>query len=295
MTRAAGELGITQQAVSRRISRLESQLGRTLVARGTRSSGLTNDGAAVLTIARPALAAATEMEVALGELFAAPDILSVAASLTVADHFLPRWIHAFVNNGNDARLLRTRSTNTREVIRLVSDSSVDVGFVEGDEPPRGLAYTRLATDELAVYVSPDHPWAIPGHVSPWTLAHTPLVTREEGSGCRAVLRSALLQRGVNNAELAAPALELTSNTAVLESAAANVAPAVISTRAATPFVRSGALTQVRVDHTPLHRQLGMIWKQGDKPSTHAARELLRAASMSQRQIRGNVHGQLSQH
>ena len=277
MTLAGGEAGITQQAVSRRISRLEQSLGRDLVSRGSRASRLTTDGAELLSLARPLLRAAAEMDSALDDLLRAPRSLSVAASLTIADHFLPLWIRTYVENGNDPRLLHSRSTNTREVVRLVSDSVVDLGFVEGSEPPKGLRYKFIAHDELAVYVAPGHPWAARGHISPWTLAGTPLVTREEGSGCRAVILAALQQHGVLPSEFAPPALELTSNTAVLEAAAANVAPIAISVRAAASFLRDSRLVRVGIDRTVFRRELGAIWGNSDVPQTPVARALLLAA------------------
>lgn len=66
-------------------------------------------------------------------------------------------------------------------------------------------------------------------------------------------------------------------TAVLEAAAANVAPAFLSTRPAGQYVRDTRLVPVRVDHVAFRRRLGAIWKQGKEPASLAARELLRAA------------------
>ncbi|WP_285725511.1 LysR family transcriptional regulator [Psychromicrobium xiongbiense] len=277
ITLAAGELGVTQQAASLRLRRLEQRLGRQLVIRASRSSELTEYGTALLTIARPVLGAALAMDGELAGLLLAERPLTVAASLTVAEYFLPQWILTFARNGNDPRSVRSRATNTREVVRMVSESEADLGFVEGNEPPQGLRYQDLAQDELAVYVAPTHRWAALGHISSWTLAGTPLVTREQGSGCRAVLHAALLQHGVERSEFAAPLLELPSNIAVLQAAVATVAPAVISTRPAEPYVQDGRLVRVRVDHVTFHRQLGAVWKRGELPASHAARELLHAA------------------
>lgn len=277
ITLAAGELGITQQAASLRVRRLEHRLGRELVVRAARSSHLTGDGAALLALAQPVLRAAAEMDEAW-EAFVAPGTaVSVAASLTIAEHFLPQWIMTFVQNGNDPRSIKSQSTNTREVVRRVFASEADIGFVEGSEPPPGLSYAFLAQDELGVYVAPEHPWATLRRISPWTLAETPLVTREVGSGCRSVLLATLLQHGVDPSQFAGPALELPSNFAVLEAAAANVAPAVISTRPAERFIHESRLVRVSVDRVAFQRQLGAVWRQGKQPPTHAARELLSAA------------------
>ncbi|WP_217132226.1 LysR substrate-binding domain-containing protein [Leucobacter chinensis] len=77
--------------------------------------------------------------------------------------------------------------------------------------------------------------------------------------------------------LVRPALELASNTAVLESAAANVAPAVISTCTTVGYLEKGRLVRVRVDRVSFRRQLGAIWKQGSQPPGFAARAFLETA------------------
>jgi DNA-binding transcriptional LysR family regulator len=60
--RAARELGMTQSGVSNAISRLEAQLGVELLARTTRSVGLTEHGAALLERSRHVLADLDEAE-----------------------------------------------------------------------------------------------------------------------------------------------------------------------------------------------------------------------------------------
>ncbi|MCB4207403.1 LysR family transcriptional regulator [Arthrobacter sp. UM1] len=277
ITLAAGELGVSQQAASHRLRRLEARLGRELVTRASRSSHLTGDGAAVLTLARPALAAAEALDQGLEQFLSAEQELRIAASLTIGEYFLPAWIMEYAHEGHDARRIRSIAINTREVTRLVADEEVQLGFVEGSAPPRGLPYAFLADDELGVYVHPRHPWARRGRISAWTLAGTGLATREDGSGCRAVVRSALAGHGVEKEQIAPPALELPSNIAVLEAAAAEMAPAVVSTRAAAHYANGGRLVRVRVEKVEFHRQLGAVWRRGANPPGAEAQALLAAA------------------
>ncbi|MDR2294312.1 MAG: LysR family transcriptional regulator [Microbacterium sp.] len=274
---AADELAISQQAASMRLRRLEQRLDSQLVVRGSRASELTPAGTRLLELAVPVLQAAQSLDRSLTNFAAMDRSVRVASSMTIAEYFLPRWISVFVQQGHDARDVHAITTNTRDVIRLVSEGAVDLGFVEGEEPPRGLSYRFLADDELGVYVSPRHPWARRASISTWTLAQTPLATREAGSGCRAVMRSALRSHGVTDEAFAAPAVELSNNTAVLESAAADVAPAVISTLPAKRYVEERRLVRVAVEGTSFRRQLGAVWKQGAEPAITAARALLDAA------------------
>lgn len=277
ITLAATELGVTQQAASRRLRRLEDHLGRRLVERSARASRLTEDGTALLTCARPLLEASEQFQADAAALFAESDELTVAASQTVAEHFLPRWVAGYREAGGDVRRVRWISTNTAQVVRMVSEGAADLGFVEGAHPPAGLSYRRITDDLLSVYVAPEHPWARTGRVGALTLARTPLVTREQGSGCRDALLAALEGHGVDAEACVESALELTSNTAVIEAAAANVAPAVVSTRVGGSAARAGRLVAVTVRGLRIRRELGVVWRSGHRPASPAARELLAVA------------------
>ncbi|WP_016995689.1 LysR family transcriptional regulator [Kocuria atrinae] len=278
ITLAAGSLGITQQAASTRLKRLETRLGRSLVVRAARESRLTDDGQALVSMARPLLSAATDFESELSAYLSQKHAVNVAASLTIAEHFLPRWIVAYREAGNTASRVNVTSTNTREVIRLVSTEAVELGFIEGFAPPPGLQYAPLALDELIVLVAPSHPWAARGRVSARTLAATPLITREDGSGCRSVVVATLGQHGIPPEQVADPAMQLPSNTAVLEAAAANAGPAVLSTHPAASFLGAHRLVRIEVDGVRFRRSLGAIWRQGAEPPTPASQEFLRAVS-----------------
>jgi DNA-binding transcriptional LysR family regulator len=102
-------------------------------------------------------------------------------------------------------------------------------------PQRGEAPHRDAVDhaEHVVVVRPDHPWARRrSPVRPAELAATPLVEREEGSGTRQALHTALTGRLGPGSELAAPALRLTTTTAIRQAVRAGAGPAVLSLLAA---------------------------------------------------------------
>lgn len=278
ITLAAGSLGITQQAASTRLKRLESRLGRDVVVRAARESRLTDDGRALVEMARPLLRAASDFESELGAYLAKKHAVNVAASMTVAEHFLPRWIVAYREAGNTTSRVNVTSTNTRQVIQLVSSEAVELGFIEGFAPPPGLRYAPLALDELVVLVAPLHPWAARGRITARAFAATPLITREDGSGCRSVVVATLDEHGIFPQDVADPAMQLPSNTAVLEAAAANAGPAVLSTHPAAHFLGAHRLVRVEVDGVRFRRRLGAIWRQGAEPPTPASRELLRAVS-----------------
>lgn len=116
-------------------------------------------------------------------------------------------------------------TNSERVASLVATGAVDLGFVEGPEAPEELQHQLVSVDELVVVVGASHPWAQRSgrRVSARTLAGTPMVAREAGSGNRTVLERALA--GLPRVPLA---LELSSTAAVRSAVAAGAGPAALS-------------------------------------------------------------------
>ena len=97
MRRAAGR-GMSQPAVSARMQALEGLVGFPVLLRSARGSELTPRGALVADWARSLLAAADVLDVGIASLRGEREAqLRVAASLTVAEHLLPRWLAQFAS------------------------------------------------------------------------------------------------------------------------------------------------------------------------------------------------------
>ncbi len=149
---------------------------------------------------------------------------------------------------------------------LIAERQADLGFVEGPAAPPGLRSRVVAADRLAVVVRPDHPWARRrSPVRPAELASTPLVEREEGSGTRQVLRAALKAVLGGDAELATPALRLTTTTAIRQAVRAGAGPAVLSLLAVREAVAAGTLAEVAVPGIDLGRRLRAVWAGAAQP------------------------------
>lgn len=182
--RAAVAHGISQPAASARLRRLERTVGAPLLERSTRGARLTTSGQLVASWAQPVMDRAADLEAGIAALRADRNThLQVAASLTVAEYLLPRWLIALraVDPGVVAAL---SSGNSADVSEQVLRGEVDLGFIESPELAAGLACREVGRDELAVVVDPGHPWAARRRRRPAELAATPLVSREHGSGTR---------------------------------------------------------------------------------------------------------------
>lgn len=271
---AASRHRMSQPAVSMRMSQLEQRFGLELLRRDPSGTRLTPTGKRVLALSRGVL---NELRSMLAEVEALSaeqsEHLRAAASLTLAGHLVPGWIEVLHRELPDVSLT-LEVTNSAAVLSRVSEGRVDIGFVEGCEPDGpGLESTTLSGDELLVVVGPDHAWARrPTPVSGQELVGTELLIREQGSGTREVLESALAEWGEIDTRL-----ELGSITAIIAAARSGGVPAVLSALAVVEDIEAGRLVQVETIGVDLTRTFRAVWP-GDRPIAPLARRLLDVAS-----------------
>lgn len=277
---AARELGLTQQAVSRRLASMEAQIGVRLAIRTTRGSQLTPAGIVVAEWAARLLEVADEIDAGLGSLRTeGRQRIRVVASQTIAEQLMPHWMlslrAADMRRGGTVPEVILTATNSEHAIAAVRDGIADLGFIETPCPPTGLGSVVVARDELVVVVPPGHKWARRSRVvSARELAQTPLVTREPNSGIRDSLTAALRDTLGEDMQQAPPVLELSSAAAVRAAVLAGAGPAAMSRLAIADDLAFGRLLAVDIPALNLRRQLRAIWVGGRTPPAGAIRDLL---------------------
>jgi DNA-binding transcriptional LysR family regulator len=278
---AAQQNGRTQQAVSARMRTLERSLGTQLLARGPAGSVPTETGHLVLDWAEELLEAADRFEAAIGSIGSdAGGRLTVAASLTIAENLLPRWLVQLRQAEEDSRISPTvvdlTAANSTVVTALVRSGACELGFIETPHVPDGLVAVPLRTDELVVVVSPQHPWARRRtSITLDELAGTPLVMREEGSGTRDALAGILAAQ--QPPLTARPVVELGTTAAVRSAIAGGIAPGVLSRLAVRDDLVLGRLVTVVIDGPALLRPLTAIHKPRPARLSAGAARLLEIA------------------
>jgi len=272
--RAAARHGMSQPAVSQRMTQLERKLAVTLLQRSRAGTSLTPAGERIAVPARRVLREAHALMAGVAAVVAEEGgHLRVAASLTVAEYLLPGWLSA-LHRESPSVSLAVEVTNSSKVLARVREASTDVGFVEGHENRlSGMATMVVRSDHLVVVVDPGHPWARrAAAVAAAELAAADLIVREPGSGTREVLDQALSSWGG-----ARSWLELGSTAAILAAARRGEAPAVLSALAVAVDVDAGRLIVVATDGVDLSRALRAVWPAG-RPLAPLARRLLNLAS-----------------
>jgi DNA-binding transcriptional LysR family regulator len=259
VTQAARALNLAQSAASNAIAALESQHDTKLFDRVGRRIELTEAGHVFLAEARAVLARIEAAELALSEFGGLKrGTLSVEASQTIANYWLPRHLVAF-RRAHPQIQIRVAIGNTAQVAAAVEGGTAELGFVEGAVESKHFASTPVARDQLVVVVGPEHPWGGRARLTRGDLMESEWILREPGSGTRSVFENALAQLGIAPGTLRI-ALELPSNEAVRAAVEAGLGATAISASVAAPSIEAGLLRQVnfplpeREFHVLRHRE-----------------------------------------
>ncbi|WP_217246915.1 LysR family transcriptional regulator [Streptomyces sp. AC602_WCS936] len=166
---AADELGISQQAVSKRIMGLEKSLGVALLVRTSHGSRLSLDGQVFLPHAKKVLAALEEAEQAVrpGSRPLRVDVLNRRIAPAQAVY---RFYRSRPGAGLDTVTLGEE--NAAGAARAVLEGTVDVSFraLPAEQVPAGIRAERLLDEPLELLVGPGHPSAGKEWVRPADLA-----------------------------------------------------------------------------------------------------------------------------
>ncbi|MDV3130327.1 LysR family transcriptional regulator [Mycobacterium sp. 21AC1] len=267
---ASRAMGMAQPNATRAIRQLERRFGMTLLDRTPRGSTLTAQGTVIVHWAREVLADVDRLLDAATALRVEHEAqLTIASSMTIAEHLLPVWLGDFRRRHPDVHV-QLQVLNSMQVFDHVTDRSCDLGFVEGPSAPEHLNRIAIEHDRLVVVVHPSHPWA--RRRRPLTIAElaaTPLLAREPGSGTRRTVDLALQEY-----QRPAPLLELGSSAAIRTSVLSGVGPGVLSTLAIEDSVTAGELRVIDVDGLDLRRTLHAVWS-GPKTLSGPAGEMLK--------------------
>jgi DNA-binding transcriptional LysR family regulator len=196
-TRAAERIHVAQPAVSAQIQRLERELGQPLLDRSRRAVRLTAVGEAALPYARAALAAVSDMHVAVDEL--AQLVRGAVTIGTVTSHSadIPGLLADFHADHPDVEI--TLSTDSSDaLIEKVRSGQLDAAIVSvgPDERPEGLEVEVVTDEAIEAVVCPSDKLATRKSIRLSALADRPLIALPVGAGIRHQFDAACAQAGV---------------------------------------------------------------------------------------------------
>jgi DNA-binding transcriptional LysR family regulator len=259
LSAAARARRVSQPAITKQVQRMEAEMGLALLVRGPRRQvQLTPAGERLLAFSRETLARLEALEQELAGLKSmGHGHLLLAASTIPGEYLLPPLLAAFRAEYPHVEVQMTISDTAEVATRLLADEA-DVGVIGSTLREPGLRLERLVSDEIVLAVPPDHPFAGRERVAVEELRGQPMILREEGSGTRRSVESALVRAG---ASLPRDNVVLTlgSTQAILQAVAQGLGLGFVSARASWQAQADGRLACVGLDDVDLRRGLYLAY------------------------------------
>ncbi len=251
-TRAAEAVSLTQPTVSEHIRALEDSVGEKLIDRLGREILPTPAGKILYQYAREIILLREKAMQALqkfkGNLSGS---LCIGASTIPGTYILPSLIGSFKASYPSTHIT-LRIGSSGEVVQKVLDGTVEFGMIGAKWEEKRVALEEVYSDELPLVVYPGHPWDGRQRVRLEELGSVPFVSRERGSGTRAVMQQALESAGFSPSHLNIVS-EMGSTEAVRQAVKAKVGVAILSLYAVIEEIERKTLIPLALDRLRITR------------------------------------------
>ncbi|WP_341927476.1 LysR family transcriptional regulator [Nocardioides psychrotolerans] len=159
LRRASERLHLSQPALSEAISKLERELGVTLLDRRRSGARISREGRELLQHMEGVLDAIDQLKAAAGDSSAHARVIRVGTVNAATSTLLVPAVHDFQVTRPDATV-EVLNIQQAEIDRGLAEGSLDLGLVNvlsGDDPPLDLVGTDLLHGRPVVVLPHDHP------------------------------------------------------------------------------------------------------------------------------------------
>ncbi len=253
MSDAAKELHIAQPTISQAIADLEKEYGVLLFNRLSRKLYITSAGEQLLGYAKNMIALQKEMNKSMLEL-AENQTIILGATLTVGKCLISDLVKLFEQKYPNIKV-QVVIDNTATIEKLLLDSQIDIGLVEGTIKSQELIVNSAISDQLILVCYPSHPFALKKIIGTHELANQNFILREEGSGTREKLELLLRENNiVINRKWICHGLD-----AIIEAVLAEQGITLISERLVQPYVEQNRLCSVAIENQLFNRNFSLVY------------------------------------
>ncbi|AVJ27477.1 LysR family transcriptional regulator [Achromobacter spanius] len=251
---AAGQLHLSQSALSTQIQRIEDALGVRLFDRTTRTVRLTAAGEVFLQQAATLQAAFRDAIAAVGSISSAEQgQVSVAALPSLAARLLPRVLMAY-RQAHPHVALKVRDTLSGPAFDLVRAGEVDFALTAADPQHADLHYVPLMSDSFILLIPEAHPLARAKGPLRWAdTAGAEHVSMVHPSSVRQYTEWAFLQNRIRFA----PAFEAEHLTTIVAMVECGFGVAALPEIAAGAVAQTG-IVQRRLTAPVAERSIGLV-------------------------------------
>ncbi|HUW64943.1 MAG TPA: LysR substrate-binding domain-containing protein [Spirochaetia bacterium] len=237
-SRAAGELNLSQPAVSRQVAALEESLGLELFFQKGRQVVLTDAGRNLYDYADRIFDLVGQAERAMSQFM---DLergqVIIGATTTIANCLLPPVIKTFRERFPHIEL-SLHLGNSAAIEQMVAARELDLGFVGGDATNPALHIEPYGQDELVMITAPEHRLSSNNRVFCADIGKETLICREKGSATRSLVDQFLINSNI----IPKKRLEISNTETTKRLVANNIGVAFVSRLEVTTELSTGTLT-----------------------------------------------------
>lgn len=195
-SKAAKKLCLTQPAVSTHIKLLERELNVKLFTRGNNQLKLTNEGIIVLTYAKRIQSIYSELQTKITDSKNNTLTLVIGVTHTAESSVVMEALGRYANETPNIRITFITGS-IKNLYGLLSDYSIDVAIVEGNNTNPQFNSLLLDTDSLLLAVSPKNHLANQGMATLDQLRKEKMILRRPNSGTRQLFESSIKSQGLS--------------------------------------------------------------------------------------------------
>jgi DNA-binding transcriptional LysR family regulator len=183
-TAAAGELYITQPAVTAQIKAFEEFCSLKLFKKKGRRIYLTDEGRSLYHYAAKIFKFEKEIEAVIDDMRELKrGVLSLGTTKAYARYFMPLMITTFHQNYPLIKI-QLNEGSSLDMIHGLLDFKIDVAIIAKAEDNAGVHFFPFSQEEMAVIMARGHPLTKKKKISFADLASLPFIMKEKGSGTR---------------------------------------------------------------------------------------------------------------
>lgn len=260
-TAAAGELYLSQPAISMQLKQLEQLCGLPLFESVGKKLYLTEAGREMLHYSRSILQLVDELHGVLEEMKGLERGHLNIAVVSTANYFMPQLLAKFIR-AHPKISVSLSVANRDSVIKQLAENTADLAIM-GQPPDETNMVTQPFMDNpLVVIAAPDHPLADKHGLRAEDLAGEVFLLREKGSGTRGVV-----ERYFSSHRLPLPKhMEMDTNEAIKQSVSAHIGLGIISRHAIEMELETHRLCILEVNGFPILRHWHLVHRKDKRLS-----------------------------
>lgn len=256
-TRAAGQLSLTQPAVTQHIKRLEKELNVKLLNRVGNEIRPTNEGQIVIRYARRIIALHGKMEQSILDEKRRKRRLTVGITHTAESNAVAEVLGRYSARNPGTSIIITTGT-INKLYDMLKNYELDLAVVEGKVQDDSINSLLLDTDSLVLVVSNNHRLAKRSLVTLDELKKEPLILRSPSSGTRNLFVAHLESRNMLLDDFSV-FLEVDNIATIKDLIRRDIGVSILSRSVCLDELKKGKITALPIENLSMTREINILY------------------------------------